>query len=385
MTSKKNSRRSCPCQHTPLSLSSATAAEYGDIESLSHRLVEKRTNAHSHPEQHVITNGGITPLHLAAQHDHPAAVSLLLSKGGCHVDTGLTSDDRSSYCGATPLHRASFAGSVSAMEVLLEWGSEQSSAISTDILAKDESFGDLRTPLHKAVAGGRPLAVQLLLMFLRQKNLLADALNAVDSQGLTAMQLAQQFTSLETEELEREKCSVRRWDSIAGGPADWTSCLSLLESAATPSSIQELTSHKAAISTLTSFEKKLPLFCADDEECGDGICRTAAWERAFRSALATSLQSSLALSKPTIENENRSGHISTTLVEPNKCKDKENHMILQDRQDASLKYEHKAQVGRICDKCREQVITLFRFNGKLVCRECKRTQRAPSSNNMFGH
>lgn len=373
----KNSRRSCPCQHISLSLSSATAAEYGDIESLSHRLHAKRSDAHH--QQGGITNGGITPLHLAAQHDHPAAVSLLLSEGGRHIDSGLVSNDRSSYCGATPLHRASFAGSVSAMQILLQWGSEQSfsPAISTDLLAKDESFGDLRTPLHKAVAGGRPLAVQLLLMSLRQRKILSDGLAAVDSQGLTALQLAQQFTRLETEELEREKCSLRRWDSIAGGPVDWVRCLSLLQSAAASSSMQELTSHNTEISALNPFENTLS--CADGNGCEDGICRTAAWENAFRSALTTSLQSSHTFSKPTIDNDNRIKQISTTSIESNNSKEKVKQKIQQDEKDTckqsvSLEPEHIGQFGRVCDTCQKQVVAFFRYNGMLLCRECKRTR-----------
>eukprot|EP00804_Cyclotella_cryptica_P007370 CCRYP_002606-RA/>CCRYP_002606-RA protein AED:0.19 eAED:0.17 QI:0/-1/0/1/-1/1/1/0/154 len=149
MTTSTSSRRSCPCQHISLSLSSATAAEYGDTASLSRRLHKIRNNDwHQQQPSSTISNGGITPLHLAAQHDHPAAVLLLLTDGNCHVDTGLVNEDvsSSSFCGATPLHRASFAGAVSSTRILLDWGThDNQGGIQTDILARDSSFGDLCT------------------------------------------------------------------------------------------------------------------------------------------------------------------------------------------------------------------------------------------------
>jgi hypothetical protein len=68
------------------------------------------------------------------------------------------------------------------------------------VLARDASYGDLRTPLHKAVAGGLPIAVQLLVRASRRR--------------------------------ETEGAWVRRWDAVAGGAgADWATCLRLLERA----------------------------------------------------------------------------------------------------------------------------------------------------------
>ena len=58
------------------------------------------------------------------------------------------------------------------MRVLLSWGTDEDGGIlgcggsprMADILARDGSYDNLRTPLHKAVVGGCPLAVELLLI-----------------------------------------------------------------------------------------------------------------------------------------------------------------------------------------------------------------------------
>ena len=78
-------------------------------------------------------------------------------------------------CGASPLHRASFSGAVATMKLLMEH--------EANLMARDTSFGDDMTPLHKATAGGRHLAVQLLMDGLRRGGLLQAALEAIDSRG----------------------------------------------------------------------------------------------------------------------------------------------------------------------------------------------------------
>lgn len=95
--------RSCPCKFLSTSLSSFTAAEYGDIHSLS-KINDVATRK---------DDAGYNPLHFTAQFNHVAATALLLQLG-CDVDG-------SGHCGATPLHRAAFSGATAAMKVLLEW------------------------------------------------------------------------------------------------------------------------------------------------------------------------------------------------------------------------------------------------------------------------
>mmetsp|Transcript_12375 Transcript_12375/g.25200 ORF Transcript_12375/g.25200 Transcript_12375/m.25200 type:complete len:451 (-) Transcript_12375:218-1570(-) len=249
MTSSVKEATSCPCKFLPRSLSSFTAAEYGDIHSLSNikDISSRRDDA------------GYNPLHFAAQFNHVAATVFLLQLR-CPVDGG-------GHCGATPLHRASFSGATAAMKVLLEWNNNtQSDALSSyqarpviasndeessnnidnkrcNLLAKDTSFGDESTPLHKATAGGRYLAVHMILEALRERDdttisdelseasqkssWLRNGLRAIDKYGRTPLDVAQHcYKSRDT-----ERHSVARWDAVAGGFPDWEKCVQLLRNA----------------------------------------------------------------------------------------------------------------------------------------------------------
>lgn len=290
-------------------------------------------------------------MHLASQNNHPAAVSLLLSEGGFDVNTGLSNNDASSFCGATPLHRASFSGATAAMKILLDWGNESK----TNILAKDTSFGDKKTPLHKAVAGGRPLAVRLLLMYLRQQDLLKTGLDTEDSKGLTPLASVKQYTCLEPDKLEAEECSVRRWDSIAGGHADWGRCQTLLEKA-----FDDLTTPSLRV-------KINPLdLCNNGDDCKEGSCKTNAWENAFKLALVSSLGSSCGpIPEP---------NTPVTNAIPLDGKNQNNNL-----QEIIPAKEHENIIsmklfGRVCHVCQETSPTLFRLNNALVCRRCKRSE-----------
>jgi hypothetical protein len=100
------------------------------------------------------------------------------------------------------------------------------------LLARDARYGDLRTPLHKAVAGGRPLVAQLLVRASRRRGMLREAMRARDASGRTPLESARAYTSIPPDEVETEGAWVRRWDAAASGSgADWATCLRLLEHA----------------------------------------------------------------------------------------------------------------------------------------------------------
>jgi hypothetical protein len=102
----ERSNKECPCKLLPRSFSSYTAAEYGDVHSLS-KIQDVATRR---------DDSGYTPLHYAAQFNQVAATAMLLELG-CSIDGG-------GYCGATPLHRASFSGATASMKVLLVWNDD---------------------------------------------------------------------------------------------------------------------------------------------------------------------------------------------------------------------------------------------------------------------
>eukprot|EP01035_Chromulina_nebulosa_P024562 gene24562-31984_t len=118
----------CPCKEIKLSCTIWTAAEQGNIDALQSRLRAK-------PSLLNLTDKyGYTALHYAAQNDHTSIVQLLL---------GMKADPNASICGATPLHRAAFAGSLESCRSLLQH--------KADVNAQDYSFGDCNTPFHKCI------------------------------------------------------------------------------------------------------------------------------------------------------------------------------------------------------------------------------------------
>lgn len=145
----------------PICYSLWTAAEYGD-EACVRAHIDIRG-------KHVdATDQGYTALHLAAQHDYVSIVRYLL-KCGAQVDGGPDSK-------CTPLHRAAYAGSLASCELLVSAGAR--------LDAVDSSFGDLRTPLHKAA-----LHVDVTLLLLDAG---AD-IEARDAQGYTPLHSAAQM------------------------------------------------------------------------------------------------------------------------------------------------------------------------------------------------
>lgn len=229
-----NKSSACPCKRIVTSWSSFTAAEYGDIRTILRK--------HEGDVNRVSDVGRYNLLHLTAQHGHTAATSTLLERGAMVDGTPKSKGG----CGATPLHRCSYSGAVSTMKVLLEWHDKSDASNACDLLAKDESFGDEMTPLHKACAGGRFRAAQLLLNHVcdrlivegdcekysvahaeAQRAKVSQLLHAKDAYSRTPRDVARGMVKHNT----TERGNVARWDAVAGGKADWEKCISLLETA----------------------------------------------------------------------------------------------------------------------------------------------------------
>ena len=136
------SKRSCPCKYITIGSSIWTAAITNDLNSVLARL-------HRRPESlSRLDDYGYSALHYAAQKNHVEIVKLLLRKG-------LKPDLNA--CGATPLHRAAFSGSLESCRLLIESGAS--------VNCKDSSFGDMMTPYQKAGSNGHTHVQQLLLEF----------------------------------------------------------------------------------------------------------------------------------------------------------------------------------------------------------------------------
>jgi len=251
------------------SMSLLTAAQCGDLNALAYRLDQREHSEDCamakaaetvHDDDTSALHGnkidilgqtlvsgrergcGYTPLHMAAQNGHGHIVLHLLEKG-FHPDTGKESRQGYTRIGeefVTPLHRACFSGAVSCIDALLQYP--------CDLFAKDRSIGDDMTPLHKAVKGGRHLAVLSLLNHAKNhsKNhnhstqestvtaegnneqmdqLLNRMFEARDSKNRTPLKLAIELNDIS------DKDSVRRWDEVAGCAANWQECVNLLSSA----------------------------------------------------------------------------------------------------------------------------------------------------------
>ena len=111
---------------------------------------------------------------------------------------------------------------VSPMQVLISWGTDNNddngvgidadsgggggqirppssrrcACHAADLLARDASYGDFCTPLHKAVAGGRPLAVQLLVRTLRRHGVLREVMRVRDALGHTPLESTHAYASM---------------------------------------------------------------------------------------------------------------------------------------------------------------------------------------------
>lgn len=390
-------KRTCPCKKLPWSLSSFTAAEFGDVHSLLRKRPGTSTNVWNRRD-----SAGYTPLHLAAQHNHVAATSLLLKLGadvnGQNLDDG--ENDEANYSSptttteqrvATPLHRAAFSGATATMRLLLQ-------EKNCNLLAKDTSFGDLKTPLHKASAGGRYLSVQLLLEELRIRGQLQTALQAKDFSSLTPLQVAEEIVSRPGGGEGEERESLARWDVVAGGVADWSKCISLLRAAAETdeNDKNESTTTRMEDPSATSLVKvsdksnskddaglpPLPLHlstidgCLDCDQFDDdgGMCLTASWQAAFQAALGTAVDRSISMQQPrdnVVQNVNSPSLLSN--ISPPKLAIRGASASTMAAAIATKPSVHPPAGGVACRICGKQTISLYpTAQGRLVCKTCYR-------------
>ena len=365
MSYNRNDKRTCPCKRLPLVLSSFTGAEYGDLHSLRRHerdITRKRDSA------------GNTPLHLAAQHDHVRATAALL-EAGCHVN--------SQSGGATPLHRASFSGAIGTMRVLLEQPD-------CDLFLPDTSFGDCRIALHKAAAGGRYLAVQLLLAVHVQRGTLPRALRARDANHQTPLEVGQSMVPQQV----KERQSVARWDMVAGGNvADWTLCVRILEQAVQDGTVLDVRQIEGGTIPLTlqsqqqeqgqqQFNGNRNDDCID---CETGQCVTKAWEMSFQRGLMQAMERQLVTTPAgiSVTRDNVVFTVPQDEMRPTTCasdnttihEDDDNIVNENTTINEEEEEEERSNLGRPCDVCVNRSLFLYPVSGKLVCRSCKKKSK----------
>lgn len=317
-------------------MSTFTAAQFGV-------LAQEQVNSSSSTR----LSHGYTALHHAAQNNNVQSTSLLLEQKNTHVD-GVPK--LQGGCGATPLHRASFTGAYDCMKLLIDHGA--------NLFALDESFGDLMTPLHKAISGGRSNAVQLLLYKLEEFGGLEKALGMKDSQGRNCLKLSDQILR-EFDETEKSK-SVARWNKTAGSPPDWKKCLDIIKTVYLQAGfVKNITNENDGMNThyneIGSLSSSATVTCT----------------------LSTSHLGNFALPNNNHRNELPSTENITGL------NPKSDHGVgAQERQISKDFNDLKMPItipntGKLCDNCKALTILLFRSKDKkfLFCKSCKRKRK----------
>mmetsp|Transcript_31258 Transcript_31258/g.56643 ORF Transcript_31258/g.56643 Transcript_31258/m.56643 type:complete len:143 (-) Transcript_31258:226-654(-) len=122
-------------------------------------------------------------------------------------------------------------------------------------------------------------------------------------------------------------------------------------------------------STLPALPKHLSKgdSCLDCDPSGDGVCLTASWEAAFRSALSLSIM-----------NESQSNGVPSPEIKT-KAVSTEEPTENQPRDDAAATIAMECEpddVGQRCESCGVHSFALYPSkNGALVCRSCSKPRR----------
>jgi len=341
------------------------------------------------------------------------------------------------------------------MKVLLEWNDpcgstslETNSEMSDDptnttprhcdILARDTSFGDESTPLHKAAAGGRYLAVYMILEALKERDAvivtraadsideppvasqkfpwLQHGLRAKDKHGRTPLDVAHHFLTIQ----DTERDAVARWDAVAGGPADWEKCVRLLENTTAKTAPEKRKEeskvvHEQAYSSndcrmgdnnnrwglprLPAHLTKGAMACVDCNPSVNGnsnVCMTATWQSIFQKSLGDSASLCIVASAAASDGAFASNRTATkkTKIAPVTSRSREETCTSAEITDAksvpkdrpAAPNENAVAVDSLCRRCKKPTVAFYPLlgAGTLVCKICHRLAKRNLRNDSIG-